>query len=107
MALYMYEISYTAAAVAALIREPQDRVEAVRPLIEAMGGKIVASGYPFGEYDGLIMFEAPDDMSAASFSLMVAGSGAAKAGKTTRLLSAEEWIESLRKAQGSQYRPPQ
>jgi uncharacterized protein with GYD domain len=107
MALYMYQLSYTAEAVAALIREPQDRVEAVRPIIEAMGGKIVASGYPFGEYDGLIVFEAPDDTSAASFALVVAGSGAAKSGKTTRLLSSQEWIESLRKARSSQYRPPQ
>lgn len=106
MALYMYQVSYTSEAVAALIREPHDRVEAVRPVVEAMGGKVVVSGYPFGEYDALVVFEAPDDTSAASFALAVAGGGAAKAGKTTRLLSGQEWIESLRKAHGSQYRPP-
>ena len=54
-----------------------------------------------------MVFEAPDDTVAASFALAVAGGGAAKAGKTTRLLSGQEWIESLRKAQGSSYRPPQ
>jgi uncharacterized protein with GYD domain len=107
MALYMYQVSYTSEAVAALIKQPQDRVEAVRPTIEAMGGKVLASGYPFGEYDAVVMFEAPDDTTAASFALAVAGGGAAKAGKTTRLLSGQEWIESLRKAQGSTYRPPQ
>jgi uncharacterized protein with GYD domain len=107
MALYMYQVSYTAEAVAALIREPQDRVEAVRPAIEAMGGKIVAAGYPFGEYDALVLFEAPDDTTAASFALAIAAGGAAKSAKTTRLLSGQEWIESLRKAQGAQYRPPQ
>ncbi len=107
MALYMYQVSYTAEAVAAMIREPQDRVEAVRPLIEARGGKVVAAGYPFGEYDALVVFEAPDDTAAASFALVVAGSGAMKAGKTTRLLSGEEWVESLRQAQGAAYRPPQ
>ncbi len=85
----------------------QDRVEAVRPLIEARGGKVVAAGYPFGEYDALVVFEAPDDTAAASFALVVAGSGAMKAGKTTRLLSGEEWVESLRQAQGAAYRPPQ
>jgi uncharacterized protein with GYD domain len=107
MALYMYQVSYTAEAVAALIREPQDRVEAVRPAIEAMGGKVVAAGYPFGEYDALVLFEAPDDTAAASFALAIAAGGAAKSAKTTRLLSGQEWIESLRKAQGAQYRPPQ
>ena len=107
MALYMYQVSYTSEAVAALIKEPQDRVDAVRPAIEAMGGKVLAAGYPFGEYDALVLFEAPDDTTAASFALAVAAGGAAKSGKTTRLLSGQEWIESLRKAQGAQYRPPQ
>jgi uncharacterized protein with GYD domain len=52
------------------------------------------------------LFEAPDDTTAAGFALAIAAGGAAKSGKTTRLLSGQEWIESLRKAQGSQYRPP-
>ena len=41
MPLYMYQVSYTPEAVAALVREPQDRAEAVRPVIEALGGKLV------------------------------------------------------------------
>ena len=46
MPLYMYQLSYTPEAVAALVREPQDRAEAVRPAIEALGGKLVAAGLP-------------------------------------------------------------
>jgi uncharacterized protein with GYD domain len=102
----MYQISYTSEAMAALVREPQDRIEAARSAIEALGGKFVAAGYPFGEYDAIVLFEAPDDTTAAGFALAIAAGGAAKSGKTTRLLSGQEWIESLRKAQGSQYRPP-
>jgi uncharacterized protein with GYD domain len=90
-----------------LIAEPQDRTDAVRPAIEALGGKLVAAGYPFGEYDAIIVYEVPDDSSAAAFALAIAAGGAAKSAKTTRLLSGQEWIESLRKAQGSQYHPPQ
>jgi uncharacterized protein with GYD domain len=67
----------------------------------------VAAGYPFGEYDAVVLFEAPNDASAASFALAIAAGGAAKSAKTTRLLSGQEWIESLRMVQGSQYRPPQ
>ena len=92
---------------AALIAEPQDRTEVVRPAIEALGGKLVEAGYPFGEYDAIVLYEAPDDTSAAAFALAIAAGGAAKSAKTTRLLSGQEWIESLRKAQGSQYRSPQ
>ncbi len=40
-----------------------------------------------------------------AFALAIAAGGAAKSAKTTRLLTGQEWIESLRKAQGSQYRP--
>jgi uncharacterized protein with GYD domain len=105
MALYMYQGAYTAESVAAQIRQPQDRIEAVRPAFEAMGVKIIASGYPFGEYDVLVLMEAPDDTTAASVVLAVAAGGAVKSAKTTRLLTGEEWTESLRKAQGSQYRP--
>lgn len=105
MALYMYQIAYTTESVAAQIKEPQDRIEAVRPAVEAMGAKILIGGYSFGEYDALIIYEAPDDTTAASLALAVAAGGAAKAARTTKLLSGQEWIEALRKAHGSQYRP--
>jgi uncharacterized protein with GYD domain len=105
MALYLYQAAYTAESLAAQIREPQDRIEAVRPALDAMGARILAGGYPFGEYDVLVLYEAPDDTTAASVALAVAAGGAVKSARTTRLLSGQEWIESLRKAQGSQYRP--
>jgi uncharacterized protein with GYD domain len=100
MALYMYQVSYTSEAVAALISEPQDRAEAVRPAIEALGGKLIAAGYPMGEYDAIVLFEAPDDTSAAAFALAIAAGGAAKSAKTTRLLSGQEWIESCARRRG-------
>jgi len=105
MALYMYQAAYTAESMAAQIREPQDRIKAVTPALEAMGAKIVAGGYPFGEYDVLVIIEASDDTTAASATLAVGAGGAVKSAKTTRLLSGEEWMESLRKAQGSPYQP--
>ena len=91
--------------MAAQIKEPQDRIRVVTPALEALGAKIVAGGYPFGEYDVLVIFEAPDDTTAASVALAVAAGGATRSARTTRLLSGQEWIESLRKAQGSQYQP--
>jgi uncharacterized protein with GYD domain len=105
MALYIYQASYTPESLAAQIHNPQDRIEAVRPPLEAMGVQFVAAGYPFGEYDVLVVLEAPDDTTAASVALAVGAGGAVKAAKTTRLLSGEEWTEALRKAQGSQYQP--
>jgi uncharacterized protein with GYD domain len=97
MALYMYQASYTAKSMAAQLTEPQDPVEAIRPALEDVGAKLVVAGFPFGEYDLLVVYEAPDDMTAASVAMAVAAAGEVKSGKTTRLLSGQEWLESLRK----------
>src|SRR2546425_1360964 len=107
MPLYLYQAAYTPESIAAQIKEPKDRVEVVKPAFDAIGAKILAAGYPFGEYDVLVVYEAPDDTAAAGLALAVAAGGAVRSAKTTRLLSGQEWIESLRKAQGvtPQYRP--
>ena len=97
MALYMYQASYTAKSMAAQLTEPQDPVEAIRPTLEDLGAKLVVAGFPFGEYDVLVVYEAPDDVTAASVAMAVAAAGEVKSAKTTRLLSGEEWLDSLRK----------
>ena len=108
MPLYMYQAAYTAESLAAQIKNPGDRLElAAKPLLEAVGGKLLAGGYSFGEYDIVIIYEAPDDTAAASIALVAAAGGTGKAAKTTKLLSGEEWIASLRKARevAPSYRP--
>jgi uncharacterized protein with GYD domain len=97
MALYMYQASYTAKTMAAQLREPQDPVETMRPTLEDLGAEILVAGFPFGEYDLLIVYEAPDDVTAASVAVAVAAAGEVRSAKTTRLLSGQEWLESLRK----------
>jgi uncharacterized protein with GYD domain len=107
MPLYMYQGAYTAESLAAQIKDPKDRIEVVRPAFDAIGGKILASGYPFGDFDVVVVYEAPDDTAAAALALAVAAGGAVRSSRTTKLLSGQEWIASLRKAQdiAPQYRP--
>ena len=107
MPLYMYEGAYTPESLAAQIREPRDRIEVVKPAFDAIGAKILAAGYPFGQYDVIVIYEAPNDTAAASLALAVAAGGAVKAARTTKLLSGQEWIASLTGAQkvAPQYRP--
>ena len=97
MALYMYQASYTAKSMVAQLKEPRDPVEAISPALEDLGAKILVAAFPFGEYDVLVVYEAPDDMTAASVAMAVAAEGEVKSAKTTRLLSGQEWLESLRK----------
>lgn len=97
MPLYMYQASYTAKSMANQLKEPQDPVEAIRPAMDELGAAIVVAGFPFGEYDVVIVYDAPDDMTAASVAMAVAAAGEVRSGKTTRLLSGQEWLDSLRK----------
>ena len=99
MPLYLYQAAYTAESLAAQIQNPQNRIEVVKPAFDTIGAKILAAGFPFGEYDVIVVYEAPDDTAAASLALAVAAGGAIRMAKTTRLLSAEEWVGSLRGAQ--------
>ena len=105
MPLYMYQAGYTSESVASLIEDPQDRIKAIEKAFEDMGADIVVGGYPIGEYDVLVVYNAPDDATAAALALAIAAGGATRAGKTTRLLTGEEWINSLQKAQRSRYKP--
>ena len=97
MTLYMYQASYTAKSMAAQLTEPHDPMEAIGPTLEDLGATIVVAGFPFGEYDVLIVYEAADDVTAASVAMAVAAAGEVKSAKTTRLLSGQEWLESLLK----------
>jgi uncharacterized protein with GYD domain len=101
----MYQASYTPESVANLVGDPQDRIETIRPALEDMGATILAYGYPIGEYDVLIVYNASDDTTAAGLALAIAAGGAMRSATTTRLLTGNEWVDSLQKAQRSGYRP--
>jgi uncharacterized protein with GYD domain len=106
MALYMYQASYTAKSMAAQLKDPQDPVGAISSALEDVGAEIVVAAFPFGEYDLLVVYEAPDDMTAASVAMAVAAEGEVKSAKTTRLLSGQEWVDSLRKRRVVNVRRP-
>ena len=106
MPLYLTRSSYTPEAWAKLIKEPEDRRETIAPLLEAVGGKLHGLWYAFGDHDAYVLAEAPDDTSAASVLVTVAASGAFRSVSTTVLLTVEETLDALRRAQRVAYRPP-
>ena len=48
---YLIQVGYNTAGIAALVKEPQDRIEKVRPAIEALGGRIECAYFAFGDHD--------------------------------------------------------
>ncbi len=105
MPSYMLQVSYSAEALASMIKRPQNRGEAVRKPIEKLGGKINSFWFTFGDYDIVAIIEMPNNVSAAAFALAVGAGGACKNVKTTPLLSAEEGISAMKKAGNSGYKP--
>jgi uncharacterized protein with GYD domain len=63
-----------------------------------MGGRLVSWYLSFGEYDGLAIYEAPDDTTAGALVVAAARRGHLRATKTTALFTAEESVEMMRRA---------
>lgn len=106
MAYYLIQVAYTPEAWATQIKNPQNRIEAVRPVVEKLGGRFEGAWYAFGEYDVIAICNMPDNVSAAAFSLAASAGGAVKAFKTTPLMTTEEGIEAMKKAGAASYQPP-
>ena len=103
---YMFQFTYTPEAWATLSKHPQDRTEAIRGLVEKQGGRLIAFYYCFGEYDGVIVLEAPNAIAAAAGSVAGVSAGHLKVNRTTVLLTAEETVEAMRKAGETNFQRP-
>lgn len=106
MPLYMYQGAYTSEAWSTLVEKPQNRIQAVRPAIEKLGGKIQGAYFSFGKYDVVLIVEMPDNVSAAALAIAIAAGGAIKSAQTTVLMSAEDGLAAMKKAAGSGYHAP-
>lgn len=102
----MIEVSYTPEAWKTLVKNPQDRLEAVRRAVEKSGGKYHGGWFAFGKYDVIVILDLPDNVAAAANSMAYAAGGACSAVRTTPLLTAEEAVRALKKAGETAYRPP-
>jgi uncharacterized protein with GYD domain len=103
---YMTQFSYEAEAWRALSKNPVNRFDAVKALGEKLGAHVIASFYSFGDYDGVILMEAPDNQTAAALVIAAVSPGHLKSVKTTVLLTAEEAISALRKAETASFQAP-
>ncbi|MUN63452.1 GYD domain-containing protein [Kocuria sediminis] len=106
MPLYLSKFSYTPETWARLIQHPEDRRRAAQAYIESVGGTLHGFWYAFGEHDGYNLWEAPDNVSMAAVALAISGGGALRSLETTVLMSVEETLDALHRAQQVRYRPP-
>jgi uncharacterized protein with GYD domain len=89
-----------------MIGNPEDRRKAAQAYIESVGGKLHGFWYAFGADDGYNLWEAPDNVSMAAVALALGAGGALSSVSTTVLMTVDETMDALRKAQNVKYRPP-
>lgn len=102
---YLQQVAYSREGWEALVANPQNRIEAVRPAIEKLGGKIESAWFSFGDYDVIVITELPDNISAAAIAMAFASGGACKSVQTTPLISPAEPLQALKQAGECGYRP--
>ena len=79
---YLHQVAYSREGWQALLAQPQDRAEAIRPSIEKLGGKVKSAWFAFGEYDVVVITEMPDNVSAAGIAMAFAVAGLIAEGTT-------------------------
>ena len=81
---------YSESAIKGMLAKPEDRTAAVAQLIEKAGGKLIAYYMLFGEYDWMIVYEAPSAQQAAAVMLAAVGAGAITSTRTMLAMSGGE-----------------
>jgi len=104
--MYLTRFSYTPETWARLAQHPEDRRDAARAYIAAVGGSLQGFWYAFGEYDAYCLWEAPDNVSMAAVAIAIGGGGALSKIETTALLTVEETLAALGRVGSIGYRRP-
>lgn len=106
MPFYMFTARYNADAMRAMIKMPSDREASAREIAKSLGGKLHHFFFAMGQDDVIAIAEMPDDVSVAALSMTIGASGAFSGGATTKLLTAEDAVASMKKAGEAVYSPP-
>jgi uncharacterized protein with GYD domain len=90
MATFVTQARFTKDGLDAMIAAPQDRAEAVGRLIAQVGGKLITCYLTSGDYDILLIFEAPSyEDTVPALIVAAAESGIADLKTVTALTSSE------------------
>jgi uncharacterized protein with GYD domain len=98
MPIFISQGRYTHEAMRGMVRTPEDRAEAVSKLIEASGAKLLAYYVTLGEYDWLLIVEAPDSSTVTAAVIAAAAGGGVSDMKTTLAMTSAEAKQAFQRA---------
>lgn len=94
MSQYILLINWTQQGISK-IKESSERYNSFKASVEKAGGKVIGGYYTFGEYDVIIIIEAPDDEVVMSLMLKVGSAGNVRT-KTLKAFTAEEGMNIIK-----------
>ena len=108
MAQFLFQVAYTSDSWATQVHQHGNVLERIQPLIDGCHGNVIGCYYAFGDYDLVLLADFPSDEEAAAFSLAATAGGSVKALKTTPLLTIDQGIMAMKRADeaGRNYHPP-
>lgn len=106
MPIFITQARYTQQAMKGLVAKPEDRQEEVRGLFERAGCRLLSYYITFGDYDFLIISEAPNPTAILSVLAVAASGGGVTDVKTTLAITTAEAKEafSIANKSASQFR---
>jgi uncharacterized protein with GYD domain len=104
MAKYLVQVFYTLDGIKGLkANGGSARRDAVKEMVEGLGGKLESFYFAFGEADAYVVVDLPGNVDAAATGLAVCAGGGART-KTVVLLTPEDMDHAAQRQVG--YRPP-
>lgn len=98
MPLFITYASYSQQGIKGMLENPQDRSEAVKKLVAALGGTFVAAYMTTGEHDAVIISETNDGADAVAAGMAAAATGAFTKVTTVRAWTTAEFVDVAKKA---------
>jgi uncharacterized protein with GYD domain len=89
MVTFITLVNYTQQGVENMKDSPA-RLDEAKQAFRAMGGELKAFYLTMGQYDAVVIGEAPDDETAAKLALMIGGRGAVRT-ETLRAFTEDEY----------------
>lgn len=103
---FLVQFSYVSRSIKALVDYPKvDHAAEASAMVASLGGKVLGYWYAFGDCDGVVLMEAPDNSTAASVAMAIRGTDEVSRLETTVLLTMDEAQEAMRKAASATHLP--
>ena len=108
MPLFMTMIKLSTASTKAIVEKPHDRAPLAKAGLEAVGCNLKEYYFALGPADVVVIYEAPDALTAASVSMALGAAGTSSSVETVQLFTSAEGMTAMTKASQMHrnYQPP-